>query len=65
MAEVIWGDGEKVQRHRIDWTGSEPFIQGVHGEELLPLKMPGAKWVRLEAWDIAANGAFTQPVWIK
>jgi hypothetical protein len=23
------------------------------------------KWVRLEAWDIAANGAFTQPVWIE
>jgi hypothetical protein len=26
--------------------------------------LKGAKWVRLEAWDIAANGAFSQPVWI-
>jgi hypothetical protein len=22
----------------------------------------GRRWFRLEAWDIAANGAFTQPV---
>ncbi len=23
------------------------------------------KWIRLEAWDIAGNGAFTPPVWIE
>ena len=23
------------------------------------------KWVRLEVWDIARNGAFTQPIWIE
>lgn len=23
------------------------------------------KWVRLEIWDIAGNGAFTQPVWLQ
>jgi len=23
------------------------------------------KWVRFEVWDIATNGAFTQPVWIE
>ena len=22
------------------------------------------KWVRFEVWDVAANGAFTQPVWL-
>ena len=22
-------------------------------------------WIRVEVWDIAANGAFTQSVWIK
>ena len=25
----------------------------------------GREWVRLEVWDIAANGAFSQPVWIE
>jgi hypothetical protein len=27
--------------------------------------LKGAKWVRLEVWDIAANGAFSQPVWVE
>jgi hypothetical protein len=27
--------------------------------------LEGARWVRLEVWDIAANGAFSQPVWIE
>jgi hypothetical protein len=22
------------------------------------------KWVRVEVWDVAANGAFTQSIWI-
>ena len=26
--------------------------------------LAGRKWVRVEAWDVAANGAFTQPVWL-
>jgi hypothetical protein len=29
------------------------------------LDLQGAKWVRLEAWDVAANGAFSQPVWVE
>src|SRR5262249_13853044 len=27
--------------------------------------LKGARWVRLEAWDVAANGAFSQPVWVE
>jgi hypothetical protein len=29
------------------------------------LNLPGRKWVRIEAWDAAANGAFTQTVWLR
>ena len=29
-----------------------------------PLDLKGVRWVRLEAWDVATNGAFTQPLWI-
>jgi len=30
----------------------------------LPLDLKGRTWVRFEIWDIAANGAFTQPLWL-
>jgi hypothetical protein len=62
FAEVIWGDGAQTQRRRIDLRGEGAFA----GKTLrVPLALGGAKWVRLEAWDIAVNGAFTQPVWLE
>ena len=30
-----------------------------------PIDLSRATWVRLEVWDIARNGAFTQPTWLK
>jgi hypothetical protein len=27
------------------------------------VKAPGWKWARIAVWDVAANGAFTNPVW--
>jgi hypothetical protein len=62
FAEVIWGDGSRVSRRRIDLTDEEAFS----GKMLrVPVDVKTAKWVRLEVWDIAANGAFSQPVWIE
>jgi hypothetical protein len=61
FAEVIWGDGGKVYRKRIDLSDNAAFSSQVLR---IPVDLKGAKWVRLEAWDIAANGAFSQPVWI-
>src|SRR5262249_43555025 len=62
FAEVIWGDGSRVQRRRVDLSDSEAFS----GKELrVQVDLKGAKWVRLEVWDIAANGAFSQPVWVE
>lgn len=62
FVEIISGDGEKVYRQRIDMSDSGPF-----GKRTLVLSpaLAGRTWVRAEAWDIAANGAFTQPVWLK
>jgi hypothetical protein len=62
FAEVIWGDGSLVHRRRLDLSEHEPFSGTVLR---VPVDLKGAKWVRLEAWDIAANGAFSQPVWIE
>jgi hypothetical protein len=61
FAEVVSGDGQRVYRQRIDLADTEGF-----GSRKLrvPLDLKGRTWVRFEAWDIAANGAFTQPLWL-
>jgi hypothetical protein len=61
FAEIISGDGQKVFRQRIDLTDTESF--GTRTLRL-PVELKGRTWVRLEVWDNAANGAFTQPVWL-
>jgi hypothetical protein len=62
FAEVISGDGDKVYRHRIDLPESGSF-----GRKTLAIKpdLNGRKWVRVEAWDVAGDGAFSQPVWLE
>jgi hypothetical protein len=62
FAEVISGDGSKVYRERIELTDTTAFSQ-----RTLTLKpeLRGRKWVRFEVWDVAVNGAFTQPVWLE
>jgi hypothetical protein len=62
FAEIISGDGQKVFRQRIDLSDTESF--GSRSLRL-PLDLNGRTWIRFEVWDIAANGAFTQPVWIE
>lgn len=59
--EVISGDGNKVYRHKIDLNKTKAF-----GEQLFQFKLllKGRTWVRVEAWDVAANGAFSQSFYI-
>ncbi len=59
--ELVSGDGSKVFRERIDCSDTGPFDKRTM---LFTPKLTGRTWVRLEAWDIAGNGAFTQPVWL-
>jgi hypothetical protein len=61
-AEVISGDGAKVDRKTIDLTDLPPYSSRILE---IPLELRGRKWVRFEVWDSAANGAFTQPIWIE
>ncbi len=60
-AEVISGDGQTTKRQKVDLSHTTSF-----GEDriTIPVDLSGQKWVRVEVWDIATNGAFTQPVWI-
>ncbi len=61
FAEVISGDGAKVFRQRIDLTDTEAF--GTRTLKI-PAELAQSKWVRLEVWDMARNGAFTQPIFL-
>ena len=62
FAEIISGDGKQVYRKRIDLTGT-----GAFGKQTLKatLDLNGKSWVRLEAWDEAANGVISQPLWLE
>jgi hypothetical protein len=62
FVELISGDGSHVFRERIDCSDTGPF--GHRTLHLAP-DLSGRSWVRAEAWDVAANGAFTQPVWLR
>lgn len=58
--EVVSGDGQTVFRERLDLSktgafGSEEFQ--------LSLNLVNRTWARVEVWDIAANGAFTQTIY--
>ena len=61
FVEVISGDGAQVYRERTDLADTTSF-----GQRTLTLRpnLQGRKWLRVEAWDVACNGAFTQPVWL-
>ena len=61
FAEVVSGDGTRVYRERVDLAETGPF-----GRRTLTLApdLKGRRWVRVAAWDVAGNGAFSQPVWL-
>ncbi len=59
MAEIVWGDGVSTSRHEIPLEDTPAFR-----DQQFEWQVPAAnwKWMRLAAWDVAANGAFTMPV---
>ncbi len=61
FALIASGDGERVYHELVDLTETTSF--GRRTVEV-PGDFAGRHWVRVEVWDVAGNGAFTQPVWI-
>jgi hypothetical protein len=59
FVEVVWGDGDKIDRKIVPATEMGAF--GNHRFRI-PFDAAGKKWVRFAVWDSAGNGAFTQPV---
>jgi hypothetical protein len=62
FADLVSGDGTQVYHHRIDLTDAPPFAERTLN---LTPDLTGRTWVRLDAWDVAGNGAFTQPIWLE
>lgn len=62
FAEIISGDGNNVFRHKLNLNQTESFGKNTFR---LSLDLKNRKWVRLEVWDVAANGAFTQTIWLQ
>ena len=60
-AEIISGDGTEVFRDRINLDHTLPFGDQTFSKTV---NLNGRNWVRLEVWDAAVNGAFTQAIWI-
>jgi hypothetical protein len=58
-AEIVWGDGDRTHRKTFPLDTTRAF--GTHSFDWT-IDAPGWKWARLEVWDVAGNGAFTNPV---
>jgi hypothetical protein len=59
--EIVSGDGKAVTKQVISATDTLAF--GTK-KLSLPFDATGKKWVRFAIWDVAGNGAFTQPRWL-
>ncbi len=62
FAELVWSDGQTVERQTIDMTAMGPFSSH---QFRIPFDATGKKWVRFAVWDSAGNGAFTQPLHLR
>jgi len=62
FAIVVWSDGQTTHRVPIPLDTTRQFQnQSFHWT----VAAPGAKWARVEVWDIAGNGAFVNPAWFR
>lgn len=62
QVEIVTSDGKASTRRTfpLEFTG-----EFGRAKFEWPLGRGDAAWVRLEAWDVASNGAFTQPLWLR
>jgi hypothetical protein len=62
VVNIVTGNGELVSTRSISMNDTSAFGSLVFQRNTA---MEGVRWVRIEAWDVAGNGAFSQPVWIE
>jgi hypothetical protein len=61
-AEIVVCDGKSTRRKTISLPETKAF-----GRQTFewPIELKGAEWYRVEVWDVALDGAFTQPISVK
>jgi hypothetical protein len=62
IAEIVWGDGKTTHHQIIDLQSTPSFDE--HEYSWLA-ETPGWMWARFAVWDVAGDGAFTNPIWRK
>jgi len=62
FAEVVWGDGKKIDRQLISATDLGPFVSK---QFRVPFDAAGKAWVRFAVWDSAGNGGVRPAVWLE
>jgi hypothetical protein len=60
FAEIVWGDGQKTDRHLIPLEETREFGNTVFEWKA---KAEGWKWAHVAVWDVAGNGVFVNPAW--
>ena len=60
MMEVVWGNGSETFHKTISLEDTPELSAKSFDAKI---EAPGWKWARFAVWDVAGNGAFTQPVW--
>ena len=60
IAEIVWGNGSKTERKIFTLEKTKEFDSHAFDWSV---DAPGWKWARLAIWDVAGDGAFTNPVW--
>lgn len=61
-AYLFMGTGDNVVILPLDLSDQPEFGSKKFG---MAFELGQYKWLRVEAWDVAANGVYTQPVWIE
>ena len=59
LAQVVWGDGHESHWENLPLDTTREFGKGTFDWKV---QAKNLKWARVAVWDIAGNGAFTQPV---
>jgi hypothetical protein len=62
QVELVTCDGKTVRRKTIPLPETKEF-----GRQRFewPVETENLQWFRLEVWDVAYDGAFTQPIYLK
>lgn len=60
FAEIVWGDSQTTHREVMELANTRDFGSATFDWRI---QATGWKWARLAVWDVAADGAFVNPVW--